>query len=163
MQSKLCVLLVERCKFFAVGSVADNLNFRAVQSLITALRRVLSPGMLQVVITFIVVSLACTTDATNTVSIGSGNVVSGTSPAAGEMFGFDAASLGDINGDSYLDLAIGAPGPSGSAGGVRFVSTGFGGAVLVAHRRSVLAGVEFSRGNSMADFECGRSLTSWAV
>lgn len=65
--------------------------------------------------------------------------------AAGNQFGFSVSSAGDINGDGYSDVVVGAPGASGSAGAVYFYlgSAAGLGAVPVVRTGDAQAGSKF--------------------
>ena len=61
------------------------------------------------------------------------------SATAGQNFGISVASAGDVNGDGYDDLIIGAPGPSASTSGRAYLYLGGAGGINAAQSPTVLS------------------------
>ena len=85
--------------------------------------------------------------------------------AANERFGTAVASVGDVNGDSVPDFAVGAPGGSGIGSGAVHVYSGQDGSEITAHLRSgstfrdnlgrSLAGLGDINGDGVPDYAVG--------
>jgi Ca2+-binding RTX toxin-like protein len=82
--------------------------------------------------------------------------------SSGGLAGTSVASAGDINGDGYDDLLIGAPGeqPNGSGSGSTYVVFGHGGAQAADIDLGALNGVTGFKIAGAADSELGRSVSA---